>query len=116
MKKDISFLFDESGCLGERQMMDYLHGRLNEKEMHALEAHIADCDFCNEAMEGLMQVKNKEQIPVIVKQIHNQVRRDLRAHRLRRRKVKMYLWLSFLVIIILIILLVAFLAEYYTIK
>lgn len=116
MKKDISSIFDESGCLGERQMMDYLHGRLNEKEMHALEAHIADCDFCNEALEGLMQVKNKEQIPVIVKQIHRQVHRDLRARRLRRRKVKMYIGLSFVVIIILVILLIAFLAEYYTIK
>lgn len=116
MKKKMSSIFDESGCPGEKQLMDYLHGRLNDEEMHSVEAHIADCDFCNEALEGLMQVQNKEQIPVIIRQIHNQFRRDLRERRLKKRKVKMYLWLSLLVIIILIILLVAFLAEYYTIK
>lgn len=116
MKKNVSSIFEESGCLGEKQMMDYLHGRMNEEDMHALEAHLASCEFCNEALEGLMQVENKGQIPVIVKQIHNQVRRDLRAHRARKRKVKMYVWLSLVVIIVLIILLIAFLAEYYTIK
>lgn len=116
MAKSISSIFEESGCLSEKQLMDYLNGRMNEAEMHSIEAHIAGCDFCNEALEGLMQVGNKEQIPVIIKQIHNQVRRDLKAHRARRKKVKMYVWLSFLVIIILIILLVAFLAEFYAIK
>ncbi|MGH2644076.1 MAG: hypothetical protein ACRDE2_09020, partial [Chitinophagaceae bacterium] len=68
------------------------------------------------ALEGLMQVENKDQIPVIIKQIHNRMRRDLKAYRARKRKVKMYIWLSLLVIIILAILLVAFLVEYYTIR
>lgn len=116
MKKGASSIFEESGCLSEKQLMDYLQGRLNEEEIHSLEAHISGCNFCNEALEGLMQVENKDQIPAVIKQIHNQVRRKLKAHRNKRRKIKMYLWLSTLVLIILIILLIAFLAEYYSMK
>lgn len=116
MRKGMSSIFEEQDCLSENQLMDYLNGRLSEQQMHSVEAHIADCDFCSDALDGLMQVQNKDQIPIIVRQIHNHVRHHLKMRRVRKKKVKMYVWLSAVVIILLIILLIAFLAEYYSMK
>lgn len=114
--KKVPSIFEKRSCLSEQQLMDYLNGRLGKEQIHFVEAHIAGCDFCNDALEGLMQMQNKDQIPIIVRQIHNQVRHHLKIRRQKKRKVKMYIWLSAVVLIILIILLIAFLAEFYTMK
>lgn len=116
MSEESSFIFRETGCLSEQQLMDYLNGKLNEEEMHVIEAHVADCEFCSDAMEGLSAVKNKNEIPLILRQIHNQLRHELQSHQSKTRKVKMYSWLAALVFIILLILLIAFMATYFSMK
>jgi hypothetical protein len=81
-----------------------------------VEAHAAGCDLCRDALEGLAAVAHKEEIPVIIKQIHNQLRRDLQAHREKRRRRRTYVWLSALIVVVLVILLVAFFALFYSMK
>lgn len=39
--------------LTAQQMQDYLSGNLPDVEMHRIEKHMLECDFCAEAMEGL---------------------------------------------------------------
>ena len=39
-------------------MQDYLSGKLSDAEMHIIEKHMLDCDFCAEAMEGLEAMGN----------------------------------------------------------
>lgn len=116
MNSDSSFIFKETGCLTEQQLMDYLNGRLNEEEKHAIEAHIAGCEFCSDALEGLSAVKNKGAIPLVIRQIHQQLRHELQSHQSKTKKVKMYSWLVALVFIILLILLIAFMATYFSMK
>jgi anti-sigma factor RsiW len=116
MDAQASSIFDPTGCPGQEKLLAYLGGQLDEKEAHEVEAHAASCDFCADALEGLAAVAHKEQIPVIVKQIHNQLRRDIQAHREKKRKRKMYVWLSALIVVVLVILLVAFFALFYSMK
>ena len=116
MNKDSSFIFRETGCLSEQQLIDYLDGKLNEEETHAIEVHIADCDFCSDALEGLSAIENKREISLIVRQVHNQLRHELQSHQSKTKKVKMYSWLAALVFIILLILLIAFMATYFSMK
>lgn len=116
MSKRASFIFEETSCLSEQELLDYLNGRLDREKMHSVESHISDCEFCNDALEGLAEVKNKRQIPLIIRQIHSQLRHELQSHQSRTRKTKMYAWLSALVFIILLILLIAFMAIHLSLK
>jgi len=116
MNKEAAFIFEQSGCPSSRQLIDYLEGKLSPEQVHQVEAHLAGCVFCSEALDGFQQVEHKEQIPVIVKQIQGQLRRELEGHRSRRRRKKRYVWLSALIFIILIIILVAYFALYFVMK
>ena len=44
--------------LTAQQMQDYLTGSLSDVEMHRIEKHMLECDFCAEAMEGLEAMGN----------------------------------------------------------
>lgn len=116
MNSDASFIFGKTDCLSEQELLDYLHGRLDEQTMHRVEAHMADCEFCSDALEGLAAVQNKENIPLIIRQIHNQLRHELKSHQSKARKTKTYTWLSALIFIILLILIIAFMALHFSIK
>jgi len=43
----------EDKCLSLDVMMDYIHDRLSNKERNHVERHTLQCEFCNEAMDGL---------------------------------------------------------------
>lgn len=45
----------EDKCLSLDVMMDYIHDRLSNKERNHVERHTLQCEFCNEAMDGLSQ-------------------------------------------------------------
>jgi anti-sigma factor RsiW len=116
MNKEAASIFEQSGCPSTRQLIDYLEGKLPAEQVHSVEAHLAGCAFCTEALEGFQQVEHKEQIPVIVKQIQGQLRRELEGHRSRKRRKKRYVWLSALIFIILIITMIAYFAIYFVMK
>lgn len=116
MSNEESSLYGENACLSEQELLDYLNGRLDEEKARWVDAHIKGCEFCQDAVEGLAAMKNKEEIPIIVKQIHNQLRHELQSHQSKEKKVKMYAWLSALVFIILLILIIAFMAVQFSLK
>jgi len=116
MNKEAASIFEASGCPSSRQLIDYLEGRLTPDRAHEVEMHLSDCAFCAEALEGFQQVANKDQIPVIVKQIHGQLRRELESHRSKKRKAKRYVWLSAIILIVLIIVIIAYFAIYFSMK
>lgn len=101
-------------CLTQEQMLDYLHQRLDAKQQYEVEAHLLDCTFCREAMEGLKILEEKTDVPILVRQVHQQLRRELDSHRQRSRQRKYYVWISTLVVVVLLLLLVAFWAMHYS--
>lgn len=116
MDNDASFIFEKTSCLSEQLLLDYLNGDLDKETAHRVEAHIADCEFCTDALEGLGSVRNKQSIPLIIRQIHHQLRHELQAHQLKSRKTKTYTWLSALIFLILLIVIIAFMAIHFALK
>ncbi len=114
MADNLMNIFSGSPCLSQQQLLDYLHGKLSEEEKNAMEQHLAGCELCSDALEGLAAMEHPEQIPVIVQQIRRQMKRELQHHQSGHKKLRLYAWLSVAVIIILLILLVAFFAIHYT--
>ena len=70
MSEDLKYhLFKPTDCIPEQVMFDYIDGRLNPKEQHAVEKHLLDCELCSDALEGLRMVKNRNRIPAINEQV-----------------------------------------------
>ncbi len=111
-----SDIFKETACLSEEQLRDYLRGNLSQAEMHEIEVHLSSCTFCSEALEGIVEMKQPEELSGIVQQIRSRFKHQLHPHYARNRKSKNYLWLAVLVFIIIVILLIAYYAVNLTMK
>jgi len=46
---------DSGECLSEEQLKGYVQGILTPLETKQVELHLADCEFCNDAVDGLKQ-------------------------------------------------------------
>lgn len=111
--KQAPLIFEETRCLSQQQLLDYVEGKLPEEQRHRVEAHVAGCQMCSDALDGLQQVRHTADVPGLVKKIHHEVRRELKHRRGKPRPVRTYLWYSTLIAIILLILLIAFFTLYF---
>src|SRR3954469_10377718 len=63
MKEEYNDLFTTTQCPTQQQLLDYVQDRLAPEQQHEVELHLADCELCSEAVEGLAAFEQKEQIP-----------------------------------------------------
>lgn len=49
-------LFNERSCLSLDEIKAYTANKLNEGDTHKVEAHMASCPLCNDAVEGYMEI------------------------------------------------------------
>lgn len=108
MNEEYNDLFTTTQCPPQQQLLDYVQGRLTPEQQHEVELHLADCELCSEAVEGLAAFEKKEQIPGMLKQMKKQMLRNLRTRRRRKDQVAYFTQLAIIVIVILFILLAAF--------
>ncbi|KAA5532202.1 hypothetical protein F0919_15485 [Taibaiella lutea] len=98
---------DESIAIDENQLLAYLEGRLSSEEQHRLEEVLESDPFLNDAVEGLAEIKDKEQLKQIAAQINQQLRRQIKnrkAHRKSRtRLTEHWGWLYVLIVLGLVL-------------
>lgn len=51
--------------LTEAQLLSYKEGSMNEAEMHAVERHMLECEFCKDAVEGFSFIDNKDSADIL---------------------------------------------------
>jgi len=61
------------GHISANQMQNYIDGKLSNSEMHEIEKHLLECDFCAEAMEGLELSGNESTFEVEVIALKNRI-------------------------------------------
>jgi hypothetical protein len=69
MNEEYQDIFTTTACPTQQQLLDYVQGRLSAEQQHEVELHLADCDMCSEAVEGLSAFEQKEKIPVWLRQM-----------------------------------------------
>ncbi|MGE0562586.1 MAG: tol-pal system YbgF family protein [Flavobacteriales bacterium] len=52
-------------------MLKFINKQLSQKELHQVQTHLIDCDFCSEALEGMAHAKNPSILFTIDHQIDN---------------------------------------------
>lgn len=102
-------ILKHTNCLTQQQMQDYLKNNLNRAEVRKVELHLASCDFCTEAMDGLSDMNSEKQLSATMKQMRKHLHYQVNQSAVQKSKRKNpFLWIIISIIIVLIILLLAF--------
>jgi anti-sigma factor RsiW len=117
VKADFNDIFiPTTQCPAQQQLLDYVQGKLSTAAQHEVEKHVADCELCSDALEGLAAIQQKERIPVWVRQMRWQLMHKLRRRRHRRRPADFYIQLILIVLAVLFLLLAGFWTLYFIIR
>jgi hypothetical protein len=108
MNEEYKDIFTVTQCPTQQELLDYVQGRLSPEQQHEVELHMADCEMCSEAVEGLTAFEQKEKIPVWLRQMKWEMLRKLRTRKRRHHQTSYFIQLGIIVLVILFILLAAF--------
>ena len=104
--KDI--LSSLSTDIDQETLLLYLQGKLSGEKKNEVEKKLMDSDFNEDAIEGLQEIRDKEQIPYMVEMLNRELKKKTLKKKQRRDKMRFkdqpWLYISVLIIILLIIL------------
>lgn len=71
---DSGFHIDNNDrCITTEEMIAYQQGSLSSDMQHRIEAHLLDCEFCSDAMEGVGLMENPASLAAIESELNAQV-------------------------------------------
>lgn len=107
----LNILSNSNKDIDNQKLMDYVSGKLSEKEKHDLEEAMIDSEMMNDAMEGLDGIKNKKEVTALVEQLNLNLKKQLEKKKSKKikRSIKDLPWLYLTIILILIMILIGFL-------
>lgn len=74
MSEDLKHtIYNQTDCLSEKTLFDYIDNKLTQKERHIVEKHLLDCEMCSDALEGLELVSDRNRIALIKEAINKRV-------------------------------------------
>jgi len=88
----------------DEDLLAYVQENLSAEQRYALELKMAENNFINDAVEGLEQIKDKQNIQDYVKDLNHQLRKQ--THKKRVRKHKRKLKTQELIIIVAVVILI----------
>lgn len=103
--KDI--LSNLSSEVDQETLLLYLNGKLSEQQKHEVEKQLLKDEFSEDAMEGLQEFKDREQLQYMVEMLNRDLKKKTEKKRKRREKLQFkdqpWIYVSVLIIILLII-------------
>ena len=92
----------------QETLLLYLQDKLSEEKKHEVEKKLMENEFANDAMEGLQQFKDKEQVSYMVEMLNRDLRKKLQKKKQRKEKMLIkdqpWLYIAILILILLIVL------------
>lgn len=114
MKEHFSDIFVTTDCPSQQELLDYVQGKLSPAARHEVEMHLADCELCSDALEGLSAIQHKEKIPGWLREMRAQLLKKLHLRFRRRRKRDSYIYIAIAILAVMILLLAIFWAYHLT--
>lgn len=104
--KDI--LSNLSTDIDQETLLLYLQGKLSDEKKHEIEKLLVDNEFADDAMEGLQEIKDKQQIAFMVDALNRDLKKRTEKKRQRKEKMKLkeqpWIYVTLLIILLLIVL------------
>jgi hypothetical protein len=102
----------------QETLLLYLQGKLSEEKKHEVEKKLLQDEFDDEALEGLQEIKDKEQINYMVEMLNRDLKKKTEKKKKMREKMKIqdqpWLYISVLMIILLIVIAYMVIRRYLT--
>lgn len=70
-------IFEQTDCLYSPQ--DYIAGELSAEEQYSFEKHILSCAMCRDEYEGLLAMKNQDELPGIINELDKNINSYLKT-------------------------------------
>ena len=88
-------IFKKETHVSNEELLKYIGDDISEEEMNAIEQKMAISEFENDAIEGLAQFKEKENIIAITNTLNQQLKKQISrgSKRKRKRKIQDQQWL-----------------------
>lgn len=91
----------------QEALLLYLQGKLSGPEKHELEKQLITDEFGEDALEGLQEFKDKQQLQYMVEMLNRDLKKRTSVKKKRREKMKFkdqpWLYMSILILILLIV-------------
>ena len=85
----------------------YLQGKLSEEKKNEVEKKLIQNEFDDDALEGLQEIKDKQQIQYMVEMLNRDLKKKTEKKKKMREKMKIkdqpWLYISMLILILLIV-------------
>ena len=107
----LNILSNSNKDIDNQKLMDYLSGKLSEKERHELEKQMADNEMINDAVEGLQQFKDQKKLDAYVDQLQKQLNTYIAKKKERRTRsftAKYDQWIYFSIVLVILLIVIAY--------
>ena len=92
----------------QETLLLYLQGKLSEEKKHEVEKKLMENEFASDAMEGLQEFKDKQQVSYMVEMLNRDLKKKLQKKKQRRERMRIkdqpWLYIAILILILLIVL------------
>jgi hypothetical protein len=93
--------------IDQETLLLYLQDKLSEEKKHEVEKKLLENEFADDAIEGLQEMKDKQQIAYMVEMLNRDLKKKTEKKKTRREKMKLpnqsWLYISLVIILLLII-------------
>ena len=94
--------------IDQETLLLYLQGKLSEQQKHEVEKKLMQDEFNDDAMEGLQEFRDKEQLQYMVEMLNRDLKKKTAKKKKEKEKRKFkdqpWLYISLLILILLIVL------------
>jgi HEAT repeat protein len=99
-----------SNDIDQETLIQYLQGTLTEEKKHQLEKQLVDNEFASDALEGLSEIKDKQQIQYMVEMLNRDLKKKLEKRKRRREKLAIRLepWILITIIIVILLIIISY--------
>ncbi len=114
--KDI--LSNDEERVKDDELINYVEDNLSAADRYEVEKKIMDSAFLNDAVEGLENIKKKENLDEYVKQLNKNLQQqlDFKKQRRLKRRLKDNPWIIVTILILLAICIIGYFVIRYNIK
>lgn len=93
--------------LEDQQLMDYLSGKMQQHEIHDMEAQMLEDPFLEDAMEGLSTISSTKEVNTNVaalrKNLHQQLQKKKEKKKRRNNLSSYWTYIAILVVLVTIV-------------
>jgi len=103
-------ILTQKSALDPHKLMDYLEGKLSDKEKHEVESVLADSAFMDDAAEGLNEMKDKQKIASILFELNSQLHKKTQQRRKLQFSNRLPFpgWLIFTTVTVILLIVLAY--------